>query len=118
MGIFRKIRTVGDGTSLGEILVSLGMVTTDIVTHAANVQSGRHDRQIGQILVDLGAITQSQLELALVRQQQMRGETPDYVGASSRLLSVANEEVRKTVASSAKVSALADDLARIGHMKR
>lgn len=61
-----------DDTSIGNILVELGFVTDDQLKEAVEIQ--RRANPLGKILVEMGAITDEQLDEALMQQRIKRGE--------------------------------------------
>lgn len=61
-----------DETSIGNILVDMGYVTSDQLNQAIEVQ--KMQAPVGEILVRMGAITREQLEEALMIQKVNRGE--------------------------------------------
>lgn len=64
----RKDKAAEDPTSLGNILIKLGWCTQEEVLKASD------DVRIGMSLVQMKVITQDQLEEALFRQRQERGQ--------------------------------------------
>ena len=63
-----------DPTSLGRILIARGYVTPEIVQSAVRKQLVATP-PLGEILIEMGAITEDQLEDALYEQRKARGET-------------------------------------------
>lgn len=64
-----------DPSSLGNLAVELGYITQDELKAAVSVQQAR--LPLGQILVDMGKLTTSQLEELLFEQKVRRGEIRD-----------------------------------------
>ncbi|GEM_PF-2355930 len=62
----RRIRTgKKDHKLLGQILRQAGLCSADRVLEALNAQSAGDRRRLGELLIDMGAITHDQLENAL-----------------------------------------------------
>lgn len=62
-----------DKTSIGNVLLDLGLVTTEQLSKALNIQEAQSP-ELGTILIDLGAIDKTQLEFALLKQKELRGD--------------------------------------------
>lgn len=77
----RKKHPDQDPTSIANILVSLGWVTKEQVALAL---SSQRDKLIGQVLIEMGAVTQAHIDHALLHQAHKRGKASnaDVAGAS------------------------------------
>lgn len=56
---------------LGELLISLGIITQEQLNHALNIQSLYPEKRLGEILVQLGYITENDIEKGLTLQQKL-----------------------------------------------
>ncbi len=68
-------------TNIGNILLRMGLITEEQLTEALRIKTGRSDL-LGEILIATGAVTRSQLERALFKQKQFRGQAIDFVKES------------------------------------
>lgn len=63
-----------DQTSIGNVLVKRGYISRDQLDQYVARFRDQVDMRIGEFMVGEGAITQDQLETALLHQQMMRGD--------------------------------------------
>jgi hypothetical protein len=64
-----------DPSSIGNLAIELGYITTDELRAAVNVQQQR--LPLGRILVEMGKLTEEQLDDLLFEQKVRRGEIKD-----------------------------------------
>lgn len=67
------VRAAEDETSIGNILIELGHVTQGQLSEAVEVQRSRVP-ELGGVLIELGFINPEQLDEALLRQRILRGK--------------------------------------------
>jgi len=81
-----KLSPENDPTSIGNILVDMGVITQEKLQKLGDEFRAQREEMFGQFLVRNAGISQDQLELALIKQKQLRGEKVDM----SMLLHVIN----------------------------
>ena len=59
--------------TLGELLIEVGIVTQDQLDNALEVQANGDDRPIGVLLVELGYVMSTEIDETLVLQKARRG---------------------------------------------
>lgn len=102
MGLFRaKPAPADDKTSIGNVLLELGLVTRVQLDEALQRQAAR--APLGAILVEMGAVTDEQLEHALAHQALRRGDRK----AAERVLAAEGKTLRKATDDFTQLAALA-----------
>ena len=66
-----------DPSSIGNILVDMGVITRETLKKLADEFKARREELFGEFLIRSAGISQDQLELALIKQKQLRGEKVD-----------------------------------------
>jgi hypothetical protein len=71
--LFQKTqeRDIPEKIKLGELLVSLGIITREQLNEALNIQTLHPEKRIGEILVDLGYATEKDIQKCLTLQQKL-----------------------------------------------
>jgi len=68
-----------DPTSIGNILIDMGLIVKDELERLAEeFNKSDKDELLGQFLLRYTNISAEEIELALIRQRRMRGETVNY----------------------------------------
>lgn len=69
-----KITPDKDPTSIGNILVELGLITQNQLVELVSEFQKSKEKLLGEFILEHSNLTLSQIELALVRQKRLRGE--------------------------------------------
>ncbi len=89
MGLLDRLRgkrMSPSDTTLGGILLAMGLITKEELLDAITVKMTTSGEQLlGEVLIARGAITRAQLERVLVMQRERRGEKVDYGAEAARL---------------------------------
>jgi len=85
-----------DPTSIGNILLSMGVVTREQLIAIREEQAMEEDRRMGMMLVRKGWCTEEQLDVALAAQKTMR--TKGKVGQALALADIAIAQKRSPAA--------------------
>jgi hypothetical protein len=97
-----------DEARLGDVLMRMGTITQAQLTEAVDRQSTGDPRPLGVLLIELGYADARDVQLALLRQQALRGRLPHEDGM--RLLDEACEQTQRTGDSIAELTAAAEEL--------
>lgn len=98
----RATHSVVNPTSLGNVLIGMGLVYAEAVERVLAIQrkfkdqQGREEFLIGELLVREGYITHDQLTVALLKQRQLRGEKLDYKKASDMVYESLKRRIDET----------------------
>lgn len=102
-----------DEARLGDVLLRMGAVTERKLADAVEKQRSGDPRPLGVLLVELGYADACDVQLALLRQQALRGQLSHDDGL--RLLEEAREETRKASSSLSELARAAEELGRNHH---
>ena len=78
---------------LGEVLVELGMVSSEDIKHALNEQKSRRGKRIGELLVELGVLQESALFRTLARKFHMPYVDLDEIALDPQAYKAVKREV-------------------------
>lgn len=104
----RPART--DDARLGDVLLRMGTITPMQLTEAVDKQRNGDPRPLGVLLLELGYAEPRDIQLALLRQQALRGKLSHHDGL--RLLEEAREETERAGASLSELAAAAEEFGR------
>ena len=99
-----------DDARLGDVLLRMGTITQMQLTAAVEKQRSGDPRRLGVLLMELGYADARDVQLALLRQQALRGQLSHDDGM--RLLDEAHEETRKACNSLSELAQAAEELGR------
>jgi len=102
------MRTQNDDARLGDVLLRMGTITQTQLTEAVERQRTGDPRPLGVLLVELGYAQPSDVHLALLRQQALRGRLSHADGL--RLLEEAREETERAGTSLTELASAAEEL--------
>jgi len=74
LGILRRKKPEDDPTSIGNVLVEMKLLSESDLERIIEEFKASKEELLGQFIVRKSAITDDQLELALLKQKVMRGE--------------------------------------------
>lgn len=97
-----------DVTRVGDVLLRMGTISQEQLTEAVQRQKAGDTRLLGTLLVELGFAALSDVELALLRQQALRGNLSHE--ESLRLLEEAREQAQRAGHSLADLASAAEEL--------
>lgn len=103
LGFLKRRTPEEDETSIGNLLVSMGLLTTGELTNIVKEFRESKEELLGQFIVRKTAITEDQIEIALLKQRVLRGRADQKV--YDRLLEISQN-------SSKRVSKGLDELTR------
>lgn len=93
---------------LGDVLLRMGTITNEQLADAMNRQRAGDSRPLGELLVELGYAESRDIELALLRQQALRGHLTCEDGL--RLLEEAREGTERVGSSLSELASAAEEL--------
>lgn len=99
-----------DEARLGDVLLRMGTITQTQLTDAVEKQRSGDPRPLGVLLMELGYADARDVQLALLRQQALRGQLSHDDGM--RLLEEAQEETKKASTSLSELALAAEELGR------
>lgn len=93
---------------VGDVLLVMGAITQEQLADAVGKQAGGDNRPLGVLLIELGYVCSKDVELALLRQQALRGQLKHADGL--RLLDEAHESTRRAASCLAELTVAAEEL--------
>lgn len=99
-----------DEARLGDVLLRMGTITRTQLSDAVEKQRAGDPRPLGALLMELGYAEARDIQLALLRQQALRGQLSHDDGL--RLLDEAQEETKKASSSLSELAQAAEELGR------
>lgn len=99
-----------DEARLGDVLLRMGTITQAQLTTAVDKQRSGDPRPLGVLLLELGYVEPRDVQLALLRQQALRGQLSHDDGM--RLLDEAQEETKRAANSLSELTTAAEELGR------
>lgn len=97
-----------DDARLGDVLLRMGTISQTQLTEAVERQRSGDPRPLGVLLMELGYAQSRDVELALLRQQALRGHLTHEEGM--RLLDEACEGTQRVGSSMSDLAAAAEEL--------
>ena len=97
---------------VGDVLLVMGAITPEQLTDAVSKQAAGDGRPLGVLVVELGYACPKDVELALLRQQALRGNLKHAEGM--RLLEEAHESTRRAGTCLAELASAAEELGSKG----
>ena len=102
------MRTNDADSRLGDVLLKMGTITESQLKDAVERQRGGDARPLGALLLELGYAEARDVQLALLRQQALRGHLTCEDGL--RLLDEAREGTQRMGSSLAELASAAEEL--------
>ncbi len=93
---------------VGDVLLVMGAITPEQLAEAVQRQTAGDPRPLGVLLIELGHACSKDVELALLRQQALRGQLKHADGL--RLLEEAHESTRRAASCLAELTVAAEEL--------
>lgn len=93
---------------LGDVLLRMGTLTQEQLADAISRQRAGDSRPLGEVLLELGYAEARDIELALLRQQALRGHLTCEDGL--RLLEEAREGTQRVASSLSELTSAAEEL--------